>query len=103
MEKLWGLAIREVEDVEDSVLQVITGDGNDTLTSVWNDESNSDNMVEIWRKSQISRELERLLSNGDSHVETGKRKRTDLDSHAGKKVGLSGIQSTKAESQMPSL
>ena len=36
LEKLWGLAIREVEGVEDSVLLVITGeDGNDTVASVW--------------------------------------------------------------------
>lgn len=104
LEKLWGLAIREVEGVEDNVLLVITGDdGNDTLSTVWNDEGNSDNLVEIWRKSQISRELERLLSIVEPPIESGKRKRTDSDAHAGKKVGLSGIQSIKAqESQRPS-
>jgi hypothetical protein len=103
LEKLWGLAIREVEGVEDNVLLVITGDdGNDTLSSVWNDEGNSDNLVEIWRKSQISRELERLLSIVEPPTENGKRKRTDSDVHAGKKLGLSGVQSIKAqESQRP--
>lgn len=103
LEKLWGLAIREVEGVEDNVLLVIAGeDGNDTLSSVWNDEGNSDNLVEVWRKSQISRELERLLSTVEPPIENGKRKRTDSDVHAGKKVGLSGVQSIKAqESQKP--
>jgi len=43
---------------QDSILLVISGE-NDTLSSVWNDDGNSDNLVEIWRKSQISRELER--------------------------------------------
>jgi hypothetical protein len=96
LEKLWGLTIREVEGVEDNVLLVITGDdGNDTLSSVWNDDGNSDNLVEIWRKSQISRELERLLAIVEPPIENGKRKRTDSDSHAGRKVGPSGVQSVK--------
>ena len=103
LEKLWGLAIREVEDVEDDVLLVITGeDGIDTLTSVWNDEGNSDNLVDVWRNSQISRELERLLSTVEPSIENGKRKRTDSASHSWKKAGLSRTQSTNVESQRPS-
>ena len=103
LEKLWGLTIREVEGVEENVLLVISGDDeNDNLSSVWNDDSNSDNLVEIWRKSQISRELERLLSIVEPPIENGKRKRTDSDSHVGKKAGLSGVQSVKAqENQRP--
>lgn len=98
LEKLWGLTIREVEGVEENVLLVITGDdGNDTLSRVWNDDGNSDNLVEIWRKSHISRELERLLSIVEPPVENGKRKRTDSESHAGKKVGLSGIPPVKTQ------
>ena len=105
LEKLWGLAIQEVEDVEDSVFQVITGEnGNDDIIfSRWNDESSSDNLVETWRKSKISRELERLLSNTEPSTENGKRKRTESDSHPGNKFGLrTAIQSTKTESQRPS-
>lgn len=97
LEKLWGLAIREVEGVEDNILLVITGeDGNGSFLSVWNDDGDPDNLVEIWRKSQISRELERLLSMPEQASENGKRKRTNSDSQAGKRIGLNGLQSTKA-------
>ncbi|KAG0646699.1 Quinic acid utilization activator [Hyphodiscus hymeniophilus] len=103
LEKLWGLAIRDVGDVEDDVLLVIAGEtGTDSLTT-WNDEVNSDNLVEIWRKSQISRELERLLSNIEPLTDNGKRKRGEADSQPGKKIGLStGAPSAKSESQKPS-
>jgi len=88
LEKLWGLAIREVRGVEDSILFVIAGeDGNDneSFLNAWSDESNSENLVEAWRKSQISRELERLLSNPGPTAEGGKRRRTYSDPRAGKR------------------
>jgi hypothetical protein len=89
MEKLWGLAIREMTEIEDHILQVVAGDdGSDTFLAVWNDETNSDSLVESWRKSQISRELERLLENRETPVETTKRKRTESDSQAGRKPGF---------------
>ena len=98
LEKLWGLAIREVEGAEDNVLLVIAGeDGNDALTALWNDEGNSDNLVDVWRKSQLSRELERLLSNIEPSMENGKRKRTESELQFGKRAVL-GFDSTKAES-----
>jgi hypothetical protein len=83
LEKLWGLAIREVNGVENGVLLVINGeDGSDTFLGDWNDEENSDNLVEAWRKSQISKELERLLSNSEPPSESRKRKHTDSGSQA---------------------
>lgn len=76
MEKLWGLAVKEVEDVEEELLAAL-GDENQQRT-VWNDESNSENLVDIWRKSQIFSGLERLLSSlAIEPPETAKRKRVD--------------------------
>jgi hypothetical protein len=95
LEKLWGLAIKEVEGVEDNVLLVVSSDdGNDRFVDVWNDESRSENLVETWRRSQISRELERLLSTPEQSLESGKRKRTDSDSNTDKRTGAIGIYST---------
>jgi hypothetical protein len=88
LEKLWGLAIREVRGVEDNLSSVISSeDGNDTFLDTWNDESNSETLVETWRKSYISKELERILSLPES-TETGKRKRAESDSTGEKKIGL---------------
>jgi hypothetical protein len=50
--------------------------GHESPLSIWNDESNSEALVEIWRKSHISRELERLLSSQEPSFE-GKRRRID--------------------------
>jgi hypothetical protein len=83
LEKLWGLAIRDVRGVEDNVLLALAGDGqNDAFFGDWNDEGASDNVVEVWRKSKISKELERLLSNPEPPSETRKRKHTDSASQA---------------------
>lgn len=80
LEKFWGLAIRDVESVEDQMLVALAGDAdsNESPLSIWNDESTSEALVETWRKSQLSRELERLLSSQEPTVET-KRKRLGSD------------------------
>ncbi|RFU33621.1 hypothetical protein B7463_g2710, partial [Scytalidium lignicola] len=78
MEKLWGLTIREMKGVEDAVLLLLTGDEG-ALIRVWNDDGQSENLVEAWRKSQISRELERLLPVLDSGADSAKRKRVEVD------------------------
>jgi hypothetical protein len=82
LEKLWGLTIREAEGVEDTVLSILNGgeDGQEfeTLSRIWNDREDSETLLETWRKSRISRELERLLPILDSVEEkTGKRKRPE--------------------------
>ncbi|KAL2065508.1 hypothetical protein VTL71DRAFT_3178 [Oculimacula yallundae] len=81
LEKLWGLAIRDVDEVEDNILSALAGDENSTESplTVWNDETNSEALVEIWRKSTMSRELEKLLSSQEPTEP--KRKRTDSDGH----------------------
>jgi len=90
LEKLWGLAIRDVDAIEDGLL-VALGAGNEgngtSSLNLWNDESNSENLVEIWRKSQISRELERLLSAQEPTISDGKRKRTEPDVQVSKRIG----------------
>lgn len=98
MEKLWGLTIREVNGAEDAVLLILTGDEGARVRG-WNDDTQSENLVDAWRKSRISRELERLLPVLDSGVEGSKRKRVELDdaqpekkfAHAEAGPGLSAI------------
>lgn len=96
LEKLWGLAIRDVRDVEESLLFILGGDdeGNETILNVWNDEAQSDSLVEAWRKSHISKELEKLLSNIEPATDIGKRKRVDSGGQSVKKLGLSGFQAS---------
>lgn len=89
MEKLWGLAVKEIEGVEDNLLLVVSsGNQNDEFLDIWRDESSSENLVEIWRRSQISRELEKLLSIPEQPLESGKRKRADSDSHSKGRPGV---------------
>ncbi|KUJ14175.1 uncharacterized protein LY89DRAFT_620494 [Mollisia scopiformis] len=87
LEKLWGLAIRDVDAVEDQMLVALAGneESNETALSIWNDESTSEALVEIWRKSQMSRELERLLSSQEPTVET-KRKRLGSDLQTSRRI-----------------
>lgn len=82
LEKLWGLTIREAEGVEDTILSILGGaeDGHEfeTLARRWNDREGSETLLETWRKSRISQELERLLPILDSVEEKpGKRKRPE--------------------------
>jgi len=79
MEKLWGLAISEVDGIEQRMLQVTLEEGDNQTTSfqsVWNDEATSDNLLETWNKSGISKQLNRLLTLSDTPAEHTKRKRT---------------------------
>jgi len=89
MEKLWGVAIKEVQGLEDNMLLALTSEENDRYINIWNDEGNSDNLVDLWRKSQILTELERLLSTPEPSNEFGKRKRTDSEN----KNILAGVSS----------
>ncbi|EHL01351.1 putative Quinic acid utilization activator [Glarea lozoyensis 74030] len=73
LEKLWGLAIRDVDKIEDNMLEAITRKNGDQQD--WNDEAGSESLVKLWRKSQLSQELERVLSSIETVAESGKRKR----------------------------
>ncbi|CAG8982994.1 hypothetical protein HYALB_00003573 [Hymenoscyphus albidus] len=89
LERLWGLAIREVQDVEENMLEALNlngaeaGKNNGKITPLkaWNDETSSENLVKIWRTSQLSQELERLLSSLEpvGVAQSNKRKRLDSD------------------------
>jgi len=87
-----------VDAIEDQLLAALAiGDETNgtSCLNIWNDESNSENLVEIWRKSQISRELERLLSSQEPTViSDGKRKRTEPDVQASKRVGAIDFQAS---------
>lgn len=100
IEKLWGLTIREVEGVQDEILSVFNGDEtNEALISSWrNEDGQSDSLAEVWRKSQLSKELERLLpilepGPGSGSTDLSKRKRLDSDAQVGKRPVLSNARS----------
>jgi hypothetical protein len=73
LEKLWGLAIRDVDQIEDNMLEAINRKNGDQQD--WNDEAGSESLVKLWRKSQLSQELERVLSSIETVAESSKRKR----------------------------
>jgi hypothetical protein len=77
LEKLWGLAIRDVSDIEDDMLNAMNGQQKKHDHPDWNDETSSDSLVKLWRQSQLSQELERLLSSVEitTIAESSKRKR----------------------------
>ncbi|KAH8701902.1 fungal-specific transcription factor domain-containing protein [Talaromyces proteolyticus] len=73
MEKLWGIAMRKIDRLEELLLSVLNND-QDPLLQAWND--NSSGPLRVWRKSRLARALDRHLPilelNRDS---AGKRKR----------------------------
>ncbi|TVY82371.1 Quinic acid utilization activator [Lachnellula suecica] len=92
LEKLWGLAIRDGNHIETDMLSILDGNGVEDGGSLkaWNDEGNSENLVGTWRKSQLSKELETLLSSLELAPENGKRKRVDSEVMASRKLNHSG-------------
>ena len=86
LKKLWGLAIRSVPGIEDAVLSILRdengSDSKDSLYRIWNDEEGMESLLETWRKSKISQELERLVPILEGGEEKGgKRKREETDPH----------------------
>lgn len=73
IEKLWGLSIRQIENIEADVVSTLN---KSTTGELWNDTSGStETLQETWRNSRISKELERLLPLLEIEDKTGKRKR----------------------------
>lgn len=73
IEKLWGLSIRQVENIEDNVLQVLA---KDSTAEAWNEVANGvESLQDTWRNSQIAKELERLLPLLEIEDKGVKRKR----------------------------
>ncbi|KAH7386330.1 fungal-specific transcription factor domain-containing protein [Cadophora sp. MPI-SDFR-AT-0126] len=101
LEKLWGLAIRDVDEVEDNILSALAGDdeSTDSPLTIWNDESNSEALVELWRKSIISRELEKLLSSQEP-TET-KRKRINSEGQGFKSNENHAFQRSSVSTSQP--
>lgn len=82
-----------MDTIEDKILKVVQ---ENSFVGTWTDVARSDNAVDIWRRSQISRELERLLSSAETPTESSKRKRSNSDIQ-GKRPELSGIASLPAD------
>jgi len=101
LEKLWGLAIRDVDEVEENVLSALAGDDESTESplTIWNDENNSEALVELWRKSVISRELEKLLSSQEP-TET-KRKRINPEGQGFKSNEKNAFQQQSGSNARP--
>lgn len=57
--------------------------GTESPLNIWNDETKSEALVEIWRKSTISRELERLLSSQEPTETKRKRVNSDIQGQRG--------------------
>ncbi|RDL31481.1 uncharacterized protein BP5553_09690 [Venustampulla echinocandica] len=91
LEKLWGVAIQGADDIEETILEALKN-GKEVDTSslkTWNDEANSEKLVNVWRRSHLSRELERLLSGLEPSAESSnKRKRAGSDFQAAQRPDL---------------
>ena len=101
LEKLWGLGLKEVVGLEENVLAVFNGgEKNEWLSNIWRNDD--DSLAETWRKSQLARELERLLPllEPGSGAEI-KRKRADSDVHGGRRSRLDGSQMHLQAAKVP--
>lgn len=79
LEKLWGFTIREAPDVEATILSLIDRkDGIDALSRAWSDKDCEETLLDTWRKSRLSRELDTLLPLLEiADDKSAKRKRQD--------------------------
>ncbi len=78
LEKLWGLTIREAPQVEATIFTLLNRDESDVLSKAWIDKDCAETLLDTWRKSRLSKELEVLLSLLEiADDKTTKRKRQD--------------------------
>lgn len=73
LEKLCGAIIREVPGIEDLLLAKLSGD-EEALYDYWADDGNSNSPLELWKKSRLVKELDRLLPILDSLTKKGKKR-----------------------------
>lgn len=79
LEKLWGLTIREAPDVEGTILQLLDKDGIEALTKTWSDKDCDETLLDTWRRSRLSKELDTLLPLLEiADDKTAKRKRPEV-------------------------
>lgn len=79
LEKLWGLTIREAPDVETTILSLLDQNkGIEQLSKAWSDKDCEETLLETWRGSRLSKELDTLLPLLElADDKTAKRKRQE--------------------------
>ncbi|KAL4867853.1 hypothetical protein BDV12DRAFT_111353 [Aspergillus spectabilis] len=98
LEKLWALAICNIDGFEDTMLSLLgttadTVDRRNRLMSLWGDDSASETLHESWKTCRLYNALEKMLSShsDSSSPQSGKRVRDDhgsLWNHAGSEWGF---------------
>ncbi|CAL5869965.1 uncharacterized protein PFLUO_LOCUS4198 [Penicillium psychrofluorescens] len=91
LEKLWALALCNIEGFEDTMLSMLgtttdSANRRGQLMSLWTDGSSSDSLHEAWKTSGLYGELEKMLSSSEAPRTplAGKRSRNQHDDDGGK-------------------
>ncbi|KAJ5160673.1 transcriptional regulator family: Fungal Specific TF [Penicillium canariense] len=84
LEKLWALSICNIDGFEDTMLAMLgttaeAAGRRDKIMSVWTDDSSSESLHETWKTSRLYSALEKMLSNSEASLTTGKRSRNPHD------------------------
>ncbi|KAG2420551.1 hypothetical protein HFD88_000163 [Aspergillus terreus] len=84
LEKLWALAICNIDGFEDTMLGLLgttaeSASRRGKVLGLWTDDGASETLHESWKTSRLYGALEKMLSNSDPSSHTGKRSRDDHD------------------------
>ncbi|OKP01986.1 Quinic acid utilization activator [Penicillium subrubescens] len=84
LEKLWALSMCNIDGFEDTMLAMLgttaeSAGRREKLMSVWSDDSSSESLHETWKTSRLYSALEKMLSNSEAPLTTGKRSRNPHD------------------------
>ena len=92
LEKLWGLTIREAPDVETTILSLLEHkEGIEQLSRAWSDKDCEETLLDTWRRSRLSKELDTLLpllELADDKITKRKRQDSSIPSSAYDSVPL---------------
>ena len=97
MEKLWALSMCNIDGFEDTMLAMLgttaeSAGRREKLISVWSDDGSSESLHETWKTSRLYSALEKLLSNSEASLTTGKRSRNLLDDYSENSHGQWGYR-----------
>ncbi|KAJ5370104.1 transcriptional regulator family: Fungal Specific TF [Penicillium cataractarum] len=84
LEKLWALSMCNIDGFEDTMLAMLgttaeSAGRREKLMSVWSDDGSSESLHETWKTSRLYSALEKMLSNQEAPLTTGKRSRNPQD------------------------
>lgn len=97
LEKLWALSMCNIDGFEDTMLAMLgttteSASRREKLISVWSDDGSSESLHETWKTSRLYSALEKMLSNSEAPLTTGKRSRSLLDDHSENSDGQWGYR-----------